>query len=485
MIRWRSVVYILGVLDFALGAAMLFPLGVALLLKELEEAFRPLAISSVLIFAGGGASLALTRQPPKEISHREGFLIVALGWINAAALGALPYWLGGLLPHYVDAFFESTSGFTTTGATVLSAIEGTPRSLLLWRATTHWLGGMGIIVLSLAILPLLGVGGMQLYRAEVPGPVPDKLKPRIAETAKTLWKVYVFFTAAEVFLLMAGGIGPLDAVAHAFATLATGGFSTRNLSVESFHSPYVDGVVLFFMLAAGANFALHYWALKGRPTVYWKNSEFRFFLFLFLLFTSLISIQLWQGEVYPSLGKAIRFASFQVASILTTTGFTTADYEKWPTMSCVILFLLMFVGGCAGSTGGGMKCVRVLILLKSGYRELRRLIHPRAIISVKVDGRTVPRDVLESIWGFFSLYVLIFLSASMIMASLGLDLVSAFVSVAACIGNIGPGLGSVGPADNYAHIPSVGKWVLSLCMIVGRLEVYTLILLLIPEFWKK
>jgi trk system potassium uptake protein TrkH len=482
MIHWRSIFFVLGILLVALGAAMLAPLGIAWALSEPDA--DALGLSACIVMGAGGLALLAAGHPPKEISHREGFLIVGLGWVGAAAAGALPYWLGDLFPSFVDAFFESTSGFTTTGATVLRHIEASPHGMLFWRALTHWLGGMGIIVLSLAVLPWLGVGGMQLYRAEVPGPVPDKLKPRMAETARTLWKVYVLLTAAEVILLMLCGMGLFDAVCHAFATLATGGFSTRNVSVEAFHNPWVDWIIVFFMLAAGTNFSLHYHALKGSPGTYWKDVEFRFFGVMFLTFTALLTVQL-AVEFYSDPWTALRSSAFQVGSILTTTGFTTADYEQWPAFSTIILFLLMFLGGCAGSTGGGIKSVRILVLLKSGYRELMRLIHPRAVLPLKLGGRTLQQDVVEAIWGFFVLYLMIFLMASLVMAVLGLDLVSAFAAVAACLGNIGPGLGTVGPGDNYAHIPVTGKWLLSFCMIIGRLEVYTLILLLVPEFWRK
>jgi trk system potassium uptake protein TrkH len=482
MIDWRTVVYMVGILDLALGLSMAIPVGIAAALSEPDV--RALGVSGMIVLGLGGICLLITRRPPQEISHREGFLVVGLGWLNAAAVGSLPFWLGGVLPHFADAFFESASGFTTTGASVLTALEGLPRGILLWRAMTHWFGGMGIILLSLAIFPLLGVGGMQLYKAEMPGPVPDRLKPRIAETAKALWKVYVLFTCLEVLALLVCGMGLYDAICHAFATLATGGFSTRSLSIESFQNPYVDWVVLLFMLIAGVNFSLHHRAINGNPGAYFRSAEFRFFVLLFLLLSALMTNQLML-QVYPSIDEAFRYATFQVGSILTTTGFTSADYEGWPAFSRIILFLLMFVGGCAGSTGGGMKCMRILILIKTGYRELLRLVHPHAVLPVKMDGKTIPEDVVTAIWGFFILYLGIFALSSLVMAAIGSDLTSAFVSVAACMGNIGPGLGSVGPTDNYAHIPSFGKWLLSLCMIVGRLEVYTLIVILAPAFWKR
>lgn len=472
----------LGIMDLALALSMVLPVGTALAHRDPD--MMSLAGSAVTALGLGGISLLIARRPPDEISKREGFLIVAFGWMNAAAVGSLPFLFGGILPQFADAFFESASGFTTTGATVLHAIEGLPRGTLLWRAMSQWLGGMGIIVLSLAILPLLGVGGMQLFKAEVPGPIPERLKPRIAETAKTLWKVYVLFTVLEVLVLVACGLTPYDALHHAFTTLATGGFSSRDASIESFGSPWVDGTVLLFMLIAGVNFSLHYRALRGAPQAYLKSSEFRFFMTLFLVSSGLITLQL-ATSMYSSFWEALRHAAFQAGSIQTTTGFTSANYEQWPAMSHMVLFALMFIGGCAGSTGGGMKSMRILFLLKSGSRELLRLMHPRAVLPIKMDGEMIPQEVSHAIWGFFILYLGLFVSASLIMASLGLDFVSAVASVAACLGNIGPGLGSVGPADNYAHIPAIGKWLLSFCMIIGRLEIYTLIVILTPAFWRR
>lgn len=334
------------------------------------------------------------------------------------------------------------SGFTTTGASVLTDIEKVPRGLLLWRGLTHWLGGMGIIVLSLAILPFLGIGSVQLYKAEVPSPVPDKLRSHVKDTALLLWKVYILFTAIET-------------------VPATGGFSTRNASVGHYQSAYLEGVIILFMLIAGINFSLHYQWLRGKPLALWRDPECRFFLFVVLLFVVLCTGSL-HGAVYDTLSTAFRYAAFQVVSILTTTGFATADDETWPPLTQVILFLCMFLGGCAGSTGGGIKCLRILMLMKHGYRELLHLVHPHAVSQVKLGGRVVPAEVLYSVWGFFILYVGLFVAFSLVMAALGVDMVTAFSSVAATLGNIGPGFGVVGPAENYAGLPSSAKWLLSL-----------------------
>ena len=472
----------MSLLTLFLGVAMLLPLSVALIYGEGDA--LAFGYSFLICLLVGTISFFLTGRTKSEISHKEGFAIVAFGWFAVAFFGALPYLFSGAIDTFSDAFFESASGFTTTGATVLTDIESLSHAILLWRCFTQWLGGMGIILLSIAILPLLGVGGMQLYKAEVPGPVTDKLKPRIGETAKILWKVYLIFTFLELILLRAGGMSFYDALCHSFATMATGGFSTKGLSIEAFNSAYIDGVVTFFMLLAGINFALHYQFLRGNVQALLKDEEFRFYLFIILISTlfvagNLVSIN---GESFL---HAFRLGSFQVVSIMTTTGFSSVDFEQWPAFSKYFLLVLMFVGGCAGSTGGSIKVVRIFLLVKQGYRELYRLIHPRAVVHVKFNNSKVSSDVMDSIMGFFFLYMFLTVIATMVMTSLGLDMVSAISSVAATIGNIGPGLGSVGPTDNFASIPDPGKWVLSFCMIMGRLELYTLLILFLPEYWKK
>jgi len=481
--RAGFILHILGALIFFLGSMMIFPFLFALYFGEGDARFL---ITSSLITISSGLTLffGFKNTGEEEISHKEGFLIVGLGWICAGAFGTLPYIFSGTFNSFVDAYFEAMSGFTTTGATVLLSIEDIPHGILFWRSLTHWLGGMGIILLSIAILPLLGVGGMQLYKAEVPGPVYDKIKPRVAEIAKTLWGVYVLLTAIEVLLLLLGGMNLFDSLCHAFGTMATGGFSTKETSIGHFNSIYFDTVITVFMLIAGTNFALHYQFLQGNFKSFWKNSEFRFFISLTFFAMLLVTINL-KINYFETLAQSFRYASFQVASIITTTGYTTADFGKWPCFSQIMLLLLMFIGGSAGSTGGGMKCLRILLILKHGYRELYRHIHPRAILPVKLEGQLVPPEVMGSILGFFLLYILIFIAATLVMGILGMDLISAFSSVAASLGNIGPGLGTVGPVYNYEHIPFAGKWLLIFCMLLGRLEIYTIIILLIPEFWKK
>ena len=384
----------------------------------------------------------------------------------------------------MDAVFESVSGFTTTGSSVLTDIEAVSKGLLFWRSFIQWLGGMGIIVLSVAILPFLGVGGMQLYKAEVPTPVPDKLKPRIRDTATILWKVYALISMVQVMLLLLGGMSLYDALCHTFTTMPTGGFSTKNASIAHYDSVYFDCIFIFFMLAAGINFSLHYQMLRGKPLAFWQDSECRFFMGAVILLIILVSLDIF-GTVYKTIGQAVRFGAFQVVSIVTTTGYATADYEKWPAMSQLILLLCMFLGASAGSTGGGMKCLRIMLCFKYCYKELFSLIHPRSVSHIKIGGKLVPDDVMRSVLGFLALYVGLFALCSVLLAGMGVDFITSFAAVAATLGNIGPGFGMVGPVDNFSQIPYLGKWLLIWCMLLGRLEIFTVIIFVVPEFWRK
>ncbi len=478
----HTIFRVIGLLLFFLALAMAPSLVMAI--ANHDGAVRALTTSmSVTVFAGALCYFLSHKPGEWAMSHRDGVAIVTIGWAAAAFFGALPFWFEGAAPTFTDAYFESLSGFTTTGASIFTDIESIPKSLLLWRSVTQWLGGMGIIVLSIAILPFLGVGGMQLYKAEVPSPVVDKLKPRIAETASLLWKLYVAITIAEILLLIFGGMSVYDAVNHAFCTLPTGGFSPKNASVGYYDSAYIDVVIIVSMMLAGINFSLHYKLISGHPKIYAIDTECRFFLILTGAFALIVTFDIY-GSVYDSIGDALRYAFFQVSSIITTTGFATADYEKWPALSQCILLTCMFIGASAGSTGGAMKCMRLWLLIKHSYHELFRIVHPHAVTRVKLGGKPVPSDVMRSIWGFFILYLLLFLIASLIMAGLGYDIVTSFASVAATLGNVGPGLGLVGPTENYAFIHPVGKWTLCMCMLLGRLEIYTVMVMLMPEFWR-
>ena len=481
--RWRYILNTVGVLILFFGGTMVVPL--AFDLYAMDRSLMPLIKAMGVTLVCGTLLVVFFRHEKTEtISQREGMAIVSVGWTAIGLFGALPFYFSDASFLFVDAFFESVSGFTTTGSSILTDIEGLSRGLLIWRSFIQWLGGMGIIVLSIAILPFLGVGGMQLYKAEVPSPVPDKLKPRIRDTAAILWKVYALFTVAEVALLMAGGMSFFDALNHAFTTMPTGGFSTKNASVAHFDSVYIDVVITIFMLLAGINFSLHYQLLRGRPLAFWKDSECRFYLAMCLILTLVVGFNIYQ-TVYPTIGQALRYAAFQVISIVTTTGYATADYERWPAMSQIIIFLCMFVGASAGSTGGGMKCLRIMLCFKYCYKELFSMIHPRAVTHIKIGRKTVPEDVVRSVLGFLALYMALFALSAVLLAGIGVDFVTALSAVAATMGNIGPGFGMVGPVENFAQIPYWGKWLLSWCMLLGRLEIYTLIILVVPEFWRK
>jgi len=482
-LRWRYILNTVGVLTLFFGGTMLLPL--AFDLVAMDRSLVPMVKAMGITLVCGAVLMALFRHEKTEtMSQREGMAIVSLGWTAIGLFGALPFYFSDASFIFVDAIFESVSGFTTTGSSILTNIEGLSPGLLVWRSFIQWLGGMGIIVLSIAILPFLGVGGMQLYKAEVPSPVPDKLKPRIRDTAMILWKVYALFTVAETLLLMVGGMTFFDALNHAFTTMPTGGFSTRNASVAHFDSVYIDVVITVFMLLAGINFSLHYQLLKGRPLAFWKDSECRFYLAMCLILTFVVWADIYR-TVYADAGQALRYAAFQVVSIVTTTGYATADYELWPGMSQIIIFLCMFVGASAGSTGGGMKCLRIMLCFKYCYKELFSMIHPRAVSHIKIGGKTVPEDVVRSVLGFLALYMALYALSTVLLAGTGVDFVTALGAVAATIGNIGPGFGMVGPVENFAQIPYWGKWLLSWCMLLGRLEIYTLIIVVVPEFWRK
>ncbi|MFQ5847174.1 MAG: TrkH family potassium uptake protein [Candidatus Methylomirabilales bacterium] len=473
------ILHALGLLLLCLAGAMSFPVLIAFFTGGPET----LSLLLALLYTGGVGLLGyLVSRGRTEIGAREGFVIVAAGWVLFSAFGALPFYLTGMLPSYTDAYFEAMSGFTTTGATVLTQIEGQPMALHFWRSFIQWLGGMGIIVLSLAILPMLGVGGMQLYKAEVPGPVPDRLVPRIRQTARLLWGLYTVLSAVEVIALVLVGMPVYDALLHTFTTMATGGFSPKAASIGAYQSPAIDTVLIVFMFLAGANFALHFQALRGNVKAY-RDPEFRFYGAIVLVAVFGLTLILW-GRVYPDLPSALRYGAFQVVSIVTTTGFGTADYGTWPVFAQFLLLSLMLLGGCAGSTGGAIKHIRGLLLFKVAYDHLYRLIHPKAVRHVKVGGRVIPKEVLEGVHVFVLLYFFTFFVATGSLTLLDVDLVTAIGAVAATLGNVGPGLGLVGPAGNYAGVPGVGKWILSACMVLGRLELFTVFVLFTPDLWR-
>ena len=482
--RWRYISGIISLFLLVLALTMALPLMVSL---YYADGGHLSLIGAMAITAGAGLILKLLSRHMDEdapfINQKEGMAIVALTWTAIGLFGALPFYFSPAFTSLTDAVFESISGFTTTGSSIMTDIEAASPSLLFWRSLIQWLGGMGIIVLSLAILPFLGVGGIQLYKAEVPSPVPDKLAPRLSDSAKILWMVYAGLTVLLVVFLTIGGMPVFESVCHALTTLPTGGFSPKNASVAHYDSAYIHYVLVGFMLLAGINFSLHFQMLRGKPLAFFRDTECKIFLGLALLFTLAITLDI-HGRVYDSFAAAFQSASFQAVSILTTTGYATADYELFPGLSQMILFVCMFLGASAGSTGGGIKIARLIVCLKFACRELFRLIHPRSVRHVKLNNQVVSEDVLRSIMGFLALYILLFAGAGGILAAMGLDMLTALGAAASCLGNIGPGFGTVGPVENFAHLPAAAKWVLAWCMLLGRLEIYTVIILVVPEFWK-
>lgn len=481
----RPVVSILGFLVFGTGVAMLFPIPFSLFYGDDDAlAFVFASIASVAVGLLFWLSYR-SRNREEDILHvKEGYLVVTFGWFFCSLFGSLPLLFSGTSPSFTDAFFEIVSGFTTTGASVIADVEKLPHGILFWRSMTQWLGGMGIIVLSLAILPLLGVGGMQLFKAEVVGPTKDKLAPRIAETARLLWGVYLIISGAETILLLFGGMSLFDALCHMFATVATGGFSTRNHSIGQFESSYIEWVVTIFMFLAGTNFALHLRALRGNLTGYRKNNEFVFYSAILLVGIVVLATLNIVGDVADA-STSVRLAAFQVVSITTTTGFNTANYQTWLPSSQVIIFFLMFFGGCAGSTGGSVKHIRLLLLLRTGINELKKLIHPKAVLVVRHNGHAVPQEILINVVGFVFLYVALFVLCSILMSLVGLDFIAATSAVAAMLGNVGPGLGSIGPWETYIQLPLLGKWISIACMLLGRLELFTVLVIFSAAFWRK
>lgn len=478
----KIILRVIGLLMFVEGAFMLLPLVISLIYNENDT--MGFVFSSGINLLAGGLVIWFTRKASRDIGKREGFIIVSLVWIIFSILGSLPYIFTGAIPNYTDAFFETMSGFTTTGSSILNDIESLSHGILFWRSLTHWLGGMGIIVLSLAILPIFGIGGMQLYIAEVPGPTPDKISPRIRHTAATMWAIYLVLTVSETLLLWIGHMSLFDAVCHSFATMATGGFSTKQASIAFWPSPYIQYVIIVFMFLAGTNFTLTYFTMRGKFKPVLKDEEFKYYALIILGFTLLIFSGLLVSNQY-GIEETFRNSLFWVVSIITTTGFGTVNYLLWKPVLIALLFSLFFFGGSAGSTGGGIKIMRIVLLFKNGYYELKRMVHPHAIIPLKFNNHSVDSKIVTNVLAFFVLYFMIFGVSIIIFMLFEPNLESAMGAVASSLGNIGPGLGSVGPAETYAHIHPVGKWFLSFLMLLGRLELFTILVLFSPSFWKQ
>lgn len=482
MIRWVAVGHVFGQFLVAFGASMLLPLAWGLATGTGGGEF---ALCAALTVVPGLALALLLQRPARDFNQREGLLLVVVTWLAVAAFGGLPFYLSPHYRSYTDAFFEAASGFTTTGATVLSDVEVLPEPLQLWRCFSHWLGGMGIVLLGIAILPLVGHGGMQLYRAEFSGAKSEKLKPRIAETAVSLWRIYLALSLAELVALRVAGLNGFEALCHTFSTLGTGGFSTRTASVGAFHSPAVEYVVIVFMLLAGMSFVQHYrlW-IERRPKPVLRDVEVRGYFVIVGFGVLAITPYLLYHSRY-SLEHAFRAALFQVSSILTTTGFSTEDFELWHPLPQTLLIAFMFIGGCTGSTAGGLKVSRLMLLGRVVNREFKRMVEPRGVFAVRLGGQVIAEPAVQSLLNLVYLSIVVFFVSMLSLAAMGVDILTAFASVVATMFNIGPGLGGVGPADNYGHLPAFGKWVLSLCMIAGRLEFYTLLVILTPAFWRK
>ncbi len=495
-INYRIIINILGVTAIMNGLFMLLTCPIGLYYNE--TAVNGILFSSLISITLGLSFYLSTRHAPKHLYKKEGYMIVTFGWLMLTLTGSLPYLLSGAIPNYVDAIFEAISGYSTTGASILTDIESLPKSILFWRSSTHWIGGMGIIVLTVAILPLLGIGGMQLFMAEAPGPSADKMHPRITETAKRLWLIYFSFTILETVLLKFAGMGWYDAINHAMSTMSTGGFSTKNASMVYWNGmPMVQYIVIIFMFIAGTNFVLSYFALNARLKKVFQNEEFKYYMLIVWLFTILLFITVYFNQD-PNLKSTVdhpmiwgreesvfRHVMFQVLTVVTTTGFISADYTMWHGFATILMFSLFFVGGSAGSTAGGVKVVRHVVMIKNALLEFKKILHPNAIIPVRYDKVRVPGKIVYNILSFFVLYMGIFITSSIFFSFMGLDFMTALGAAASTLGNIGPAFGKLGPVDNYAWLPDIAKIFASFLMLIGRLELFTVLVLFTPFFWRK
>ncbi|WP_083573301.1 TrkH family potassium uptake protein [Winogradskyella jejuensis] len=493
-LNYKIIFHFLGLLLLFNGGFILLATLISLIYKD--GVTLELLLSGFTILLIGAFVMFNTRNHRKEMNKREGYIVVTFGWLVMSLSGALPYMVTEAIPTFTDAFFETMSGYTTTGASILNDIEIIPKGVLFWRSMTHWIGGMGIIVLAIAILPLLGIGGMQLFAAEAPGPGGDKLHPRITDTAKRLWLIYVGYTVAETILLQVAGMSFFDAINHALSTLSTGGFSTKNASVAHWNgNPVIQYIIITFMFLAGTNFVLSYFAFKGKVQKIIKDDEFKLYFKFIAVFTVVAALIIYfRADVSQSsiehpmvLGEfesAVRHALFQVLAIVTTTGFVTADYTMWTPFLTVFFFGLMFLGGSAGSTSGGIKVVRHLVLIKNGFLEFKRALHPNAILPVRYNQKSVSKDIVFNILGFFITYMLLFIFGALVFSMFQIDFTSAIGLSASSLGNVGPALGDFGPVNNYAALPPLGKWWASFLMLLGRLELFTVLILLTPFFWR-
>jgi len=483
VIHFRAIGYVLGQFLMALAGTMLVPLIYGSLAGG--NGLRPLGLAAAITAAAGVALFLLLPKPQRELNQREGLLLVVAVWLSISFFGALPFYFSPYFSGFTDAVFEAVSGFTTTGATVLADVEVLPTPVQFWRCFSHWLGGMGIVLLGVAILPLVGHGGMHLYRAEFSGAKSEKLKPRITETVLSLWRIYVALTIVEFFLLRFAGMNGFEALCHTFSTLGTGGFSTRTASVAAFQNPLIEYIIILFMALSGISFVQHYriW-VEGSPKNFYRDVEIRYYLVLTVAASVVIGGILIGHDGY-GLEKGLRTALFQVTSIITTTGFVTDNFEIWHPLPQLILLALMFVGGCTGSTAGGLKTSRVLLLARVVDREFKRMVERRGVFAVRLGGQVIPEGTIQSLLNLIYLAFVVNFVSCLLLAAMGIDVLTCIAAVAASMFNVGPGLGGVGPLDNYGHLPALAKWVLSGCMIAGRLEFYTVLVILTPAFWRK
>lgn len=473
---------ILFLLFAIISVTFVLPIGTAVYYQELSI-IPAFVIPGVVCIVVAAVLFALGGKRKITLAPKDAFIIVAGAWIGASFLGAVPFVVSGTIPSFTDAFFESVSGFTTTGATIFSDVESLPKSINLWRCQMHWLGGMGIVALTVALLPLLGVGGFQLIKAETTGPEKGKVTPKIATTAKILWFIYLAFTVLQAVLLKIAGMDWFDAIAHTFSTLGTGGFSTKNNSIAYFNSPAIEWICTVFMFLAGINFSLYYFLFTGKLDEIKQNSELKAYLFIVAVF--IVGIMLFLLPSTNSFATDIRAAAFQTATIISTTGFSSQNFNLWPSGAQVLLIVLMFIGGCSGSTAGGVKVIRWVILSKQMTNEMRRMLHPHGIFSIRLNGRAGRKDVVFSVASFIFLYLLLVMITAVVASLSGIDSLSSLTAALAMVGNIGPGLGAVGPVENFVFFAAGIKWWFCFVMIAGRLELYTLILLFVPDFWKK
>ena len=490
----RIIIHIMGLLLLCNGSFMLLAAFASGIYKD--GATLDITLAAIVTMLFGIMAMFYTRGHKKEVKRKEGYIVVTFGWIVMSLSGMLPYLFSGAIPSITDAFFETISGYTTTGASILDDIESLPKGVLLWRSLTHWIGGMGIIVLAIAILPLLGIGGMQLFAAEAPGPGGDKLHPRITDTAKRLWLIYVGYTLLETILLNLAGMSFFDAINHSLATMSTGGFSTKNASLAYWNNqPVIQYIVIVFMFLAGSNFVLSYFALTGKVQRIIRDEEFKYYFFFVFIFTIVAALVVYfeanvpvsdfHPMVWGEAESAFRHSLFQVIAVITTTGFVSADFTSWTPFLTVFFFGLMFLGGSAGSTAGGIKVMRHILIIKNGILEFMRTLHPNAVIPVRYNQKTVTEHIVYNVIAFFVLYMLLFIIGALVLGFLGLDFESAVGGSASSLGNVGPAFGSLNPVSNYNSLPAAGKWWCGFLMLLGRLELFTVLIVLTPYFWKK